>query len=195
VHALVVYNPTAGGGRAGRLAPEVVERLRGDVQVGPPGHGGQVGRPPPEPGQQPGRGQRVAGRQPQAAGGVIAATGRDHPEGGPDASTGVGQPGRACPHRAVAADGDHGVDLEGGLAGGQPGVLQGPGAVLGHLDPVAAEPLDHLGGQPPGPPATGRGVVHDQNVQHPPHPDHGTGALGGPWGERAPPTWIKGRGR
>jgi YegS/Rv2252/BmrU family lipid kinase len=30
VHALVVYNPTAGGGRAGRLAPQVVERLRGD---------------------------------------------------------------------------------------------------------------------------------------------------------------------
>ena len=27
---LVVYNPTAGGGRAGRLAPRVVERLRGD---------------------------------------------------------------------------------------------------------------------------------------------------------------------
>jgi YegS/Rv2252/BmrU family lipid kinase len=34
VRALVVHNPTAGGGRAGRLAPQVVERLRGDgVQV------------------------------------------------------------------------------------------------------------------------------------------------------------------
>jgi diacylglycerol kinase (ATP) len=30
VRALVVHNPTAGGGRAGRLAPRVVERLRGD---------------------------------------------------------------------------------------------------------------------------------------------------------------------
>jgi diacylglycerol kinase (ATP) len=30
VRALVVHNPTAGGGRAGRLAPQVVERLRGD---------------------------------------------------------------------------------------------------------------------------------------------------------------------
>jgi diacylglycerol kinase (ATP) len=30
VRALVVHNPTAGGGRAGRLAPLVVERLRGD---------------------------------------------------------------------------------------------------------------------------------------------------------------------
>jgi diacylglycerol kinase (ATP) len=29
VRALVVHNPTAGGGRAGRLAPRVVERLRG----------------------------------------------------------------------------------------------------------------------------------------------------------------------
>ncbi|HEY8557700.1 MAG TPA: diacylglycerol kinase family protein, partial [Actinomycetes bacterium] len=27
---LVVHNPTAGGGRAGRLAPQVVERLAGD---------------------------------------------------------------------------------------------------------------------------------------------------------------------
>ena len=34
MRALVVHNPTAGGGRAGRLAPQVVERLRGDgVQV------------------------------------------------------------------------------------------------------------------------------------------------------------------
>jgi YegS/Rv2252/BmrU family lipid kinase len=34
VQALVVLNPTAGGGRAGRLLPEVVRRLRGDgVQV------------------------------------------------------------------------------------------------------------------------------------------------------------------
>jgi len=30
VRALVVHNPTAGGGRAGRLAPQVVERLAGD---------------------------------------------------------------------------------------------------------------------------------------------------------------------
>jgi YegS/Rv2252/BmrU family lipid kinase len=30
VRALVVHNPTAGGGRAGRLAPRVVERLAGD---------------------------------------------------------------------------------------------------------------------------------------------------------------------
>jgi diacylglycerol kinase (ATP) len=30
VRALVVYNPTAGGGRAAGLAPQVVERLRGD---------------------------------------------------------------------------------------------------------------------------------------------------------------------
>jgi diacylglycerol kinase (ATP) len=30
VRVLVVHNPTAGGGRAGRLAPQVVERLRGD---------------------------------------------------------------------------------------------------------------------------------------------------------------------
>jgi diacylglycerol kinase (ATP) len=30
VRALVVHNPTAGAGRAGRLAPQVVERLRGD---------------------------------------------------------------------------------------------------------------------------------------------------------------------
>ena len=30
MRALVVHNPTAGGGRAGRLAPQVVERLRGD---------------------------------------------------------------------------------------------------------------------------------------------------------------------
>jgi YegS/Rv2252/BmrU family lipid kinase len=30
VRALVVHNPTAGGGRAGRLAPQVVERLHGD---------------------------------------------------------------------------------------------------------------------------------------------------------------------
>jgi YegS/Rv2252/BmrU family lipid kinase len=30
VRALVVHNPRAGGGRAGRLAPQVVERLRGD---------------------------------------------------------------------------------------------------------------------------------------------------------------------
>jgi len=30
VRALVVHNPTAGGGRARRLAPQVVERLRGD---------------------------------------------------------------------------------------------------------------------------------------------------------------------
>jgi YegS/Rv2252/BmrU family lipid kinase len=30
VRALVVHNPTAGGGRAGRLTPQVVERLRGD---------------------------------------------------------------------------------------------------------------------------------------------------------------------
>ena len=34
MRALVVHNPTAGGGRAGRLAPQVIERLRGDgVQV------------------------------------------------------------------------------------------------------------------------------------------------------------------
>ncbi|HEY6589467.1 MAG TPA: diacylglycerol kinase family protein [Actinomycetota bacterium] len=30
MRALVVHNPTAGGGRAGRLAPQVVERLAGD---------------------------------------------------------------------------------------------------------------------------------------------------------------------
>ena len=30
MHALVVFNPTAGGGRAGRLTPGVLERLRGD---------------------------------------------------------------------------------------------------------------------------------------------------------------------
>jgi diacylglycerol kinase (ATP) len=30
LNVLVVYNPTAGGGRAGGLAPQVVERLRGD---------------------------------------------------------------------------------------------------------------------------------------------------------------------
>ena len=30
MRVLVVFNPTAGGGRAGRLAPQVVERLRGD---------------------------------------------------------------------------------------------------------------------------------------------------------------------
>jgi diacylglycerol kinase (ATP) len=29
VRALVVHNPTAGGGRAGRLAPQAVERLAG----------------------------------------------------------------------------------------------------------------------------------------------------------------------
>jgi diacylglycerol kinase (ATP) len=34
LNVLVVHNPRAGGGRAGRLAPQVVERLRGDgVQV------------------------------------------------------------------------------------------------------------------------------------------------------------------
>src|SRR4029450_13490436 len=92
---------------------------------------------------------------------------------------------------------DQGIARGGALAVAQPRVLQGPGRVLGDLDPVAAEPLDHLGCQPPGPPATGPGVVHEQYVQRRPHLDHGAPALewrGGGRG-RAPPTWIGACGR